>query len=770
MSNKLKKLTIRGFRGATGESILEFAQNKKITMIFGENGTGKSTIVDAFSFLCEKDAGSVLERSGTRIEHTVSLGKTKEDVCVELETDSGTWSAKLNGGVPQVTPEAGHPTLRVLRRSAVLRLVEAQPAARFDELRNFLALSGIEAAESSLRDAKRTADAKLQVSKNSLIDATKTLKAYWQKEDSPGERAFDWAKKEEATDIAGLNKEKDEIIELKTPLEALKLDYARISTSKETKEAASKADEIARETLQQEAEKISGQSSELLGVLQSAQALVKKAEGMSECPVCEQTVDQTKLSEQIDKRIAVMSALNTASVAAVRTKRALTSAEDAYDTLIKSISEKAATTCPTFKAHTLKCLSDIKVEATALNIPDEEDAATMLRIKPFINLIDKIITTLNDRSDVIQASTVKRNAIITLLDQIDQNKKKQAELERILSGLTAALIVVESKRKDFVSQVLEDISQEVDRLYSRIHPSESIGSLTLLLKEGVKGSLLLHGNFHSKNQIPPQAYFSESHLDTLGLCIFLALAKKYETDIVILDDVITSVDSTHLERIIGLIDEESDHFEHVILTTHYRPWRDQYRYHSSANAKLSFVELRFWSLENGIYIHTNKLAIEDLEFSLTPENFDRQISAQRAGILLESLLNTLSIKYGTKVPNKRPPDYTLGELLSSLSKLSKLIKVERYDEEGNYVEAIEFKEKYEAVFGLVWIRNKVGAHFNFDGLEVSDTQVLQFGKATLDLAKTLICPHSGSVPHKNNGTCWESRKGLTKLHPLTQPQ
>ena len=628
----------------------------------------------------------------------------------------------------------------------------------------------IERSEDYLRKERDKIKDDREVAIKSLSDATDSLEAYWKKEDSPGKTALEWAKDEKATDCSELNKEKGKIAELKTPLEALKLDYARIATSNSSKKTAKEADDTARGKLQEEAEKISGQSSELLGVLQSAQTLIKKSENLKECPVCEQSIERPKLSESIEQRIAAMSALKLATSVAARTQRTLTSAEDAYHAVIKSVVLKAATACTTFKEHSLKCLEGIDIDSAALNIPEgEERTATVLRVKPLIDQTSDIISKLDERSDEVQASGTKRNAIITLLEQIEQSEKKQVELDRILTGLTTAHTIVETKRKDFVRAILEEISEEVDRLYQKIHTNESLGELTLSLRPGFKGSLLLNAAFYSEKGIPPQAYFSESHLDTLGLCIFLALAKKYETDVVILDDVITSVDSSHLKRIIELIDEESDHFEHVILTTHYRPWRDQYRYHSVANQKLSFVELRFWSLANGINVHTNKLAIEDLESALLPENFDRQISAQRAGILLESLLNTLSVKYGTKVPNKRPPDYTLGELLSSLTKLSKHIKVERYDKDGNLTDEIGFETKFKTVASLFWIRNKVGAHFNFDGLEVSDTEVMEFGTSTLELANTLICPHSGTIPHINNGSSWQSAKGMTKLHPLTKP-
>ena len=46
---KLQKLELNAFRGATKPFELPFHSSKKLTMVFGENGTGKSTIADAFT-------------------------------------------------------------------------------------------------------------------------------------------------------------------------------------------------------------------------------------------------------------------------------------------------------------------------------------------------------------------------------------------------------------------------------------------------------------------------------------------------------------------------------------------------------------------------------------------------------------------------------------------------------------------------------------------------------------------------------------------------
>ena len=43
----LKKLEVLALRGATQKFTLDFESGKKITIVYGENGSGKSTICDA---------------------------------------------------------------------------------------------------------------------------------------------------------------------------------------------------------------------------------------------------------------------------------------------------------------------------------------------------------------------------------------------------------------------------------------------------------------------------------------------------------------------------------------------------------------------------------------------------------------------------------------------------------------------------------------------------------------------------------------------------
>jgi len=59
MASRIEQLKVCAFRGATTELVIAFDPGKPVTMIFGENGTGKSTIVDAIGFVCNGNLGSL---------------------------------------------------------------------------------------------------------------------------------------------------------------------------------------------------------------------------------------------------------------------------------------------------------------------------------------------------------------------------------------------------------------------------------------------------------------------------------------------------------------------------------------------------------------------------------------------------------------------------------------------------------------------------------------------------------------------------------------
>src|ERR1051325_11060617 len=101
----LQKLTIEHLRGSVIPFTLSFEKNKKLTVVYGENAAGKTTICDAFEFLGKGHVGSLDNRGlGKTTRFWQSLGKNQSDVSVSLEAGKTTCTGTLKKGEVVCTP------------------------------------------------------------------------------------------------------------------------------------------------------------------------------------------------------------------------------------------------------------------------------------------------------------------------------------------------------------------------------------------------------------------------------------------------------------------------------------------------------------------------------------------------------------------------------------------------------------------------------------------------------------------------------------------
>ena len=139
---KLEHLRLKAFRGATQEVLIPFDSTKRATLIFGENGTGKSTIVDSLTYLCDGSFGSLADRADAKkYEYLTSISAQPNDVLVELKIDGKLIVAKQPKANPPHLNTPGKPAISVLRRATLSDFVEAIPSKRFEKLKPFLAAS-----------------------------------------------------------------------------------------------------------------------------------------------------------------------------------------------------------------------------------------------------------------------------------------------------------------------------------------------------------------------------------------------------------------------------------------------------------------------------------------------------------------------------------------------------------------------------------------------------------------------------------------------------
>ena len=115
-------------------------------------------------------------------------------------------------------------------------------------------------------------------------------------------------------------------------------------------------------------------------------------------------------------------------------------------------------------------------------------------------------------------------------------------------------------------------------MWKALHPGEPIEDVRLYLPEGDK-AIDIALRFHGKDQDSPRLTLSEGYRNSLGLCIFLALAKREAGNDrpLILDDVVVSLDRNHRGMIVDLLESQFAERQ-VIIFTHDRDWYAELRH------------------------------------------------------------------------------------------------------------------------------------------------------------------------------------------------
>ena len=773
MPDRIERLKIDGFRGATQPLDLEFDPNKPVVLIFGENGTGKSTIVDAIESV---GVGSTTFQDGWKLgkgkrkeSYIPSLGKAIADVNISMEFGSHTYTDKLGNKGLQLCNTANRPITKVLRRKSLQAFMDADPAQRYKEVAAFLDIPQIEASESSLREALKEAQKQFELATSAYSQAQENLQGLWEAEGNPGleqkQSAETWGRQQAQTPTEDLQ---TRLQELKTSLRNIQ----NLQVKAEAKTTAEQAVADAQQLLQQadqaltKAESGEGNTSaELVTLLQDAKTYLTKSLDTL-CPVCEETaIVPSQLVERLQQRIEGMNALKQANDTKLRAERSLHSKQDQLTQAIENMLDVSQAAQQHFHPDVPEAESIAKLRESA-------GEAALAKAIELQNTLEASLEELQVESDATQKQLNNLASIYQYIKTLDEKSIEAKKKESLSNRLQKAVNIVEAKRKAYVEGVLTAIAQEVDNLYQKIHPSKDIGNIKLKLDENQRGSLVYGVAFGGQQDIHPQPYYSESHLDTLGLCIFLALAKRGDANrtLVVLDDVLGSVDQQHLQKSIEMLMAEATNFSQMVITTHYRPLRDKFRYARQPSTPVQLVELKPWDFMHGIKAGETLTYVKDLRQQLQQADFRRESVTAQAGILFESLLEFISTTYRCKVPHLIEPRYTFGELESAPnSKLKQALKILKHDN-GN-TEETPLAPLYADLKQAIQVRNLVGCHFNQLAGELSDQEVKDMAELALTLAGVLICQHCGSLPVSNkSGSYWECRCKKTQMQPLQQPQ
>lgn len=345
----------------------------------------------------------------------------------------------------------------------------------------------------------------------------------------------------------------------------------------------------------------------------------------------------------------------------------------------------------------------------------------------------------------------------------------------MLPRLAKALELVEDERRNFASAKLAQIADRVGVLYEAVHPGEGLNKISLQLDPNKRASLEIGASFCGQDT-KPQAYFSDSHLDTLGLCVFLALSAMEDADktVLVLDDVLASVDEPHVDRLIEMLYSEALKFRHCIISTHYRPWKQKLRWGWLQNGQCQFVELTRWTAANGLTIVNSIPDVERLRKLAAETPPDCQLVCSKAGVILEAALDFLTLQYECAVPRKQSGSYTVGELLPAVSgKLRQALRIEVLTgTEGSghrLYKTVSLGPYLDEISRIAQARNVFGCHFNQISFELLDTDALGFGQQVLGLIEVLVDGEAGWPKNGKSGEYWQTAGATRKLYPYRKP-
>jgi len=768
MSDVLKKLSIEHLRGAVVPFGLQFEKNKKLTVIYGENGSGKSTICDALEFVGNGKVGSLENRGlGRTSQFWQSLGKKPSDVSVTLDTETASCKATVSKSNVALSPQDKQPRVVVFRRAQILDLVLADPAKRYNAISHFVDVSEIESCEQTLGESIRTVEAAQQNAIARLGENKDAIEKFWEGAGKQGIDPIKWAvatikldvtsSEIEANSLSGLQKAYDRVKDFLKKHE--EIERKLLTATQFLKKAQTDYDSSTRTA--------TSEAADVVSVLESTKQYLSLHPGSATCPACESKEKASGLLARVNHRLITLTAVRNAQAAKQKAEQEVEQAKKFVDDSLLTAKQLASEFTTATKQTALP-------KGTALPdspVPDKVSVWTT-----WLSETAELTGAWKAAESTRRGDIQFRKTLGDILKSYNTNLQISQGLNSLLPRLKKVLEIMQEERHKFTDDTLSSIAIEVGRLYEMVHPGEGLDKISLELDPKKRASLNIGASFLDVVGAPPQAYFSDSHLDTLGICIFIALAglEKPDETILVLDDVLGSVDEPHVDRLIEMLYEQAKRFRHCVITTHYRPWRQKLRWGWLKAGQCQFIELSKWSSSAGITLIHSVPDIERLRQLLGELSPDPQLVCSKAAVILEALLDFLTQHYECYVPRRINESYTLGDLLPAIDKkLRKALAVDLLvgkDVAGtpNY-NSVPLAPILDELSRIAQVRNVIGCHFNEISFDLLDTDAIGFGQEVLKLSEILTDDINGWPKNGKSGSYWATSGETRRLHPYARP-
>lgn len=595
---RIKELRLAWFRGAA--DVVTLGVEGKSWGIYGCNGAGKSSFVDSVEYGIKggKVGHLVSEYSGRNQEKAIPNTHTPANCNTEFWIkfqDDSELNVKIarNGtctraGADAVKMQDWDYRRIVLRQEEVAEFISSRKGEKYSALLPLFGLHELEVAAENLRQLARSVEtnARLPQKQGALGQITvKRQQVFGNQNDAAIEAGIHavyqtYCPSGQATAALDLCRELESA--LTSRIDALTAENQRYFVMLSLAELdLLGAVGAVRSANAQLASSIEPLITEKLAVLQSADALAGKlADGDEiDCPACGKPIAADEFKAHVE---AEQQRLGNIITVFDQRRGGVSTLIDRLKVLKTALgrselAEWRAGANETALRADLEWIEGCDPESYRQSLREEDLAAIEAHFPPITAAA--AAASRSAPPDIAELS--KDKATVDAAKSAFESQALAAEIARI-EGLIAFINAVEagirSEIRERSDEVIGEISDDIGDMWKALHPGLPIENVRLCLPDEDK-AIDIALRFHGKDQDSPRLTLSEGYRNSLGLCIFLALAKREAGNDrpLILDDVVVSLDRNHRGMIVDLLKEQFADRQ-VIIFTHDRDWYAELRH------------------------------------------------------------------------------------------------------------------------------------------------------------------------------------------------
>ena len=622
---KIKSLSTKGFRGIKQELSLEL--NSKSALLFGDNGCGKSSITDAIEWFYKDSIGHLssdeIDRRGglTALRNTFITDTEKSSV--EINFTDASLASQKSISLKKSNPEVENSNIS----DAFLKYVESSKnenlILRYEDLTRFVLSSKKEKLDSLSEVIGFTKISEIRsVLKKAANDIGKSLKLknYDNDISSRQGQIMESLNEPVLSDNQYLNKINEIIKPLKLGFVLVKIEDIDILLTlfKKSDDSAVIEQRAYYNDVISKINDLQGRIDNLLNsyegyyqlfqkIIQDIETLKKIAlgnlwdEGLrvlkgsildkDECPLCFQPKSRKELTKEIESRLTTLDSIKRQKSQFDDAKKSVQRALDEINNMMVGIR-----TNHYFSSEENQVIKDFIKNITEYILSISQDLGVDISKGQRIKTKDEVMfdkEKLNETLKFCQTRNeflelqIKSNKILEVQGKIvlsrqayldiKNMKKEKKVLEKQKTSLETIYNAFVQKQKEELEVFINIFSKEINEYYQYLHPGEKMENIEIQIteKEDELTGITIEFQFFDQRVSPPQKYLSESHLNSLGIALFLTSVKAFnkENHFFILDDIISSFDSNHRKRLSDLLIEKFSDYQ-VFVMTHERNWFD----------------------------------------------------------------------------------------------------------------------------------------------------------------------------------------------------